>query len=307
MSTIITVTPNPCIDKSTIITGLHPDKKLRCSKPVFEPGGGGLNVSRAIHKLGGSSTAIYPAGGYTGVFLNELVQKENIESIVINIKDHTRENLMVVDETTNNQYRFCMPGPSMSEKECQLCLDMIESLPGIGYIVASGSLSPGQPSDLYARIANMAKKKNAKLILDTSGEPLKNALTEGVYLWKPNLGELSYYGGGGKLNSETTLETARQVINRGMAEVIVVSLGGEGALLVTKNFNQQFPTPAVKRKSTIGAGDSMVAGIVLSISKGKTLPEAVRYGIACGTAATMNPGTELCKPEDVEYLYKTKG
>lgn len=305
MPSIITITPNPCVDKSTIIAGLQPDKKLRCSKPKFEPGGGGINVSRAIHKLKGFSTALYPAGGHIGIFLNKLLQAENIESIVIDTKDNTRENFMVVDELTNNQYRFCMPGPLLYENEWQNCLTTIESLKNVEYIVASGSLPPGVPADFFGRIAIIAKNKKAKLILDTSGEPLKYALAKGVYLWKPNLGELSSFSGSGELTTETALVSAKKIIADGMAEIIVISLGAAGAMLVTKDITERFATPVVPRKSTVGAGDSMVAGIVLSLSRGKTLSETVRYGIACGTAATMNPGTELCKLVDVEELYKT--
>ncbi len=305
MPSIITITPNPCVDKSTIISGLQPDKKLRCSKPKFEPGGGGINVSRAIHKLNGSSLPIYPAGGHTGIYLNQLLKEENIESIVIDTKDNTRENFIVVDELTNNQYRFCMPGPLLQENEWQNCLKTIELLRNVEYIVASGSLSPGVPDDFFGRIASIAKDKKAKLILDTSGNPLKYALAKGVYLWKPNLGELGFYCGASELTTDTALEAAKKIITDGMAEIVVISLGAAGAMLVTKSMAQRFVTPVVHRKSTVGAGDSMIAGIVLSLSRGKTISEAVRYGVASGTAATMNPGTQLCKLADVEELYKT--
>lgn len=305
MPKIVTFTANPCIDKSTTFSGLKPDKKLRCAKPKFEPGGGGINVSRAIHKLDGSSLAIYPAGGYAGNFLKQLLEKENIESIVIDTKDNTRENFMVVDDVTNNQYRFCMPGPVLLENEWKECLDKIESVAGAEYIVTSGSLPLGVPEDFFGRIAALAKNKNAKLILDTSGIPLKYALEKSVYLWKPNLGELSSFSGSEELNTETALNAAKKIIGDGMAKIIVISLGASGALLVTKDISERFYTPVVTRKSTVGAGDSMVAGIVLSLSKGNALQEAVKYGIACGTAATMNPGTELCKRADAEQLYRS--
>ena len=305
MSKIVTITVNPCIDKSTTFSGLKPDKKLRCARPKFEPGGGGINVSRAIRKLNGNSLAIYPAGGYAGNFLKELLEKENIESIVITTKDNTRENFIVVDEVTKNQYRFCMPGPDLLENEWQELLDKIGSVKDAEYIVASGSLPPVVPEDLFGRIAAIAKNKNAKLILDTSGTPLKHALETGVYLWKPNLGELSSFSGCDELNAGTALTAAGKIIADRMAQVIVISLGAGGAMLVTGDSSERFATPVVTRKSTVGAGDSMVAGIVLSLSKGKTLSDAVKYGIACGTAATMNPGTELCKPGDVEQLYKS--
>lgn len=305
MSKIITVTVNPCIDKSTTFSGLKPDKKLRCAKPKFEPGGGGINVSRAIHKLHGKSLAIYPAGGYAGNFLKELLGKENIESIVIETRDNTRENFIAVDELTNAQYRFGMPGPDLVESEWQQCLDQIELVEDAEYIVVSGSLPPGMPQDFFGRIAAIANGKNVKLILDTSGAPLKYALEKGVYLWKPNLGELSALSDYDELTTKTASEAAKKIIASGLAQVIVISLGAGGAMLITKDICERFSAPVVTRKSTVGAGDSMVAGIVLGLSEGKTLPDAVKYGIACGTAATMNPGTELCKPKDVEELFRS--
>lgn len=308
MPEIITITLNPCIDKSTTFSGLKPDKKIRCAIPKFEPGGGGINVSRAIQKLHGSSLAIYTAGGYAGDFLKGLLEKENIQSIVIDTKDNTRENFIVVDELTNNQYRFCMPGPTINEKEWQELLDKIELIieaEKAGYIIASGSLPPGMPEDFFGRIALIAKDKNVKFILDTPGMPAKYALEKGVYLWKPNLGELSAFAGLVDLTADIAEEAAKKIIADKMAKIIVVSLGAAGAILVTKYVTEHFTAPVVKRKSTVGAGDSMVAGIVLSLSTGKTLSEAVRYGIACGTAATMNPGTELCRSADVEQLYKS--
>jgi 6-phosphofructokinase 2 len=305
MHSIITVTANPCIDKSTTFSGLKPGKKIRCARPVFEPGGGGINVSRALHKLNGRSLAIYPAGGHSGIFLKDLLQKENIESIVIDTSENTRENFIVFDEATNNQYRFCMPGPVLPEREWRQILEKIESLNGAEYIIASGSLPPGVPEDFFGQVAAIAKNKKAKLILDTSGAPLKNSLKNGVYLWKPNLGELGSIAGSEILTTESALTTARNIIRDGMVEIIVISLGAAGAMLVTKNSHERFHTPVVTRKSTVGAGDSMVAGIVLSLSSGRTLTDAVKFGIACGTAATMNPGTELCKPDDVEILYRS--
>ena len=303
MPSIITITFNPAIDKSTSVAALIPEKKLKCTEPVYEPGGGGINVARAIKKLGGEATAVYPAGGYTSKAFTDLLTNESVASIVIETADYTRENLIVSEIASNQQYRFGMPGPHIREHEWKECLMAIENINDVEYIVASGSLPKGVPADIFARIAMIAKKKKAKLIVDTSGEALKHAVNEGVYLIKPNLGELSSLVGKEELNIELVDDVARTVINKGNCEVVVVSMGTAGAMLVTKKMAQQIIPPAVIRKSTVGAGDSMVAGMVLSLSKNKSLLETVQYGVACGTAATMNPGTELCRLEDVEHLY----
>ena len=292
MRDIITITFNPCIDKSTSISALKPDKKLRCSEPVFEPGGGGINVARAIKKIGGDALTIYPSGGYSGKFLNLLLEEENLSVLTIETKHQTRENMIVLDKATNLQYRFDMPGPQLFQEEWQQCLQLIEEN-NSKFIVASGSLPPGVPIDIFARISGIATKGNRKLIVDSTEEALQSALEEGVYMIKPNIGELSRLAGKEELLSDEIEPAARDLINKGKCEIVVVSLGASGAMLISKEQLFTIPAPAVKTKSTVGAGDSMVAGIVFSISKGKNLLESLQYGVACGTAATLNNGTGL--------------
>jgi 6-phosphofructokinase 2 len=309
MEKIVTLTLNPAIDKSTSVKAIVPDKKLRCAPPTFEPGGGGVNVSRAIKKLGGNSTAIYFAGGYSGQFYQQLLNDEGIDSCVVGIEGHTRENMIVVDEAANLQYRFGMPGPVIKENEWQKCLDLLEASSGVEYIVASGSLPEGVPTDFFRRLACVSKKINAKLIADTSGEPLRSAMREGLFMIKPNLGELSDLHGVEELEEEQVIIAAKGIINSGGCDAMVISMGASGAMLITKDSVFDSPSPTVKKKSTVGAGDSMVAGMVLALSQGRGWLEVLQYGIATGTATTMNPGTELCKKEDVDRLYaclKTK-
>lgn len=305
MSKIVTVTFSPCIDKTTSVPELIPEKKLRCAPPILQPGGGGINVARAIKKLGGDAIAVYPAGGYTGKYFNALLEKENVPAIIIETKNETRENIIVVDDSKNQQYRFGMPGTALAEEEWQQCLHAIEKKEDIEFIVASGSLPPGVPLDIYARLAIIAKKKKAKLIVDTSGEALKHATDEGVYLMKPNLGELASLVGVEKIDQPGIVSFAKSLIQKGGCEILVVSMGEKGAALITKNENYHVAPPHVKRKSTVGAGDSMVAGLVLALSKQQPLKEVLEYAVACGTAATMNAGTELCKKEDVEMILQT--
>ena len=305
MPSIITITFSPCIDKSTSVAALIPEKKLKCKPPKLEPGGGGINVARAIIKLGGEATAIFPSGGYTGKYFNHLMEQERVPSIIIESANETRENIIVLDESTNNQFRFGMPGTELSESEWKQCLKAVEKISNAGFIIASGSLPPGVPPDIYARLAKIAKGINAKFIVDTSGEALKQAADEGVYLLKPNLGELSSLAGKKELLPDEVKDIAAGIIEKGNCEVMVVSMGASGAMLVTNKMAEIITPPAVIKKSTVGAGDSMVAGIIFFLSEGRSLVEAVQYGAACGTAATMNPGTELCKKEDADALYES--
>ena len=303
MSNILTITLNPTIDKSTFVKSLTPDQKLRCGEAKFEPGGGGINVSRAIKRLGGDSIAWFMAGGFFGDFFIEMIRQKDLLHHPFRIKNETRESLILFEESTSKQYLLDMIGPEVKEEEWQILLNALEELQSIEYIVASGSLPPGIPVDFYARIAKIAKNKGIKFILDTSGEALKIALDEGVYLCKPNLRELGLLVGSEKLDIETAKIKAKEIIDTQKSEVVIVSLGAEGALLVSKDFTEHILPPYAEKKSTVGAGDSMVAGMIFSLSKGKTLHEAFRYGIACGTAATMNAGTTLCKKEDADALY----
>jgi 6-phosphofructokinase 2 len=303
MSKIITLTFSPCIDRSTSVPKLLPEKKLKCTAPKLDPGGGGINVARAIKKLGGEAIAIFPSGGYTGKYFNALLEKENIPAVIIETQNETRENVIVLDESTNQQYRFGMPGTSLLEAEWKKALEVVEGMGDVEFIVASGSLPPGVPLNIYAQLAVIAKKKNARLVVDTSGEALKHAAQEGVYLMKPNLGELSSLIGVERIDVNKIEELGKQVIAKGHCEILVISMGEGGAVLITKDEMHRSAPPVVKRKSVVGAGDSMVAGIVLALSQGKSMKEVLQYGVACGTAATMNPGTELCKKEDAEYLF----
>ena len=303
MDSIVTITFSPCIDKSATVPEMVPDKKLKCHHPTLEPGGGGINVARAIRKLGGLATAIYPAGGYTGMHFNKLLREEDVPSIIIETEHETRENIIILDESNNKQYRFGMPGSPMNEKEWKKVLSSVEQL-NPHYIVASGSLPPGVPEDIFGRISKIASKKKARLVVDTAGTPLKIATEEGVFLLKPNLGELAYLVDRERLDEKEIESLARQLIMNGKTEAIVVSMGSSGAMLVTRDEKLLIKSPESPKKSTVGAGDSMVAGIVLSLSQGRSIYDATRYGVACGTAATMNPGTELCRKGDADKLFE---
>lgn len=303
MTNIVTITFNPAIDKSTTIPLLIPEKKLYCSKPVYEPGGGGINVARAIKRLGGSATAIYLAGGYSGAFFTDLLKKEEIPIFPIQTLGLTRENLVVKELSTNKQFRFGMPGDSVNAEEWENCIRVLSGISGLKYTVVSGSLPAGIPEDIFIKIARVTHSKNAKLIVDTSGAALNRALEAGSYLIKPNLKELAQLAGIENLSIDHVKEVAKEIINKYTCEVVITSLGADGAFLITKEHSMRIIPPKVNIQSTVGAGDSMLAGIVLSLSDNRNIIQAAQYGVACGTAATMNQGTELCHLNDAQILY----
>jgi len=300
---IVTITVNSALDKSTHFKGLVPEQKIRCEEPRFDAGGGGINVSKAISRLGGTSLAVFTSGGPTGKMLEELVRKESIAYEEVAVESWTRESFVAVDDNTNSQYRFGFTGGKISEEESDKILETIAALKP-KFLVASGSLNEGLSTDFYSKIAEIAKKSNAKLIVDTSGEALKKALEVGVYMIKPNVGELAKLIDVERLELEEVNEAAKQIIAKGGAEIVVVSLGPQGAVLVTKDVYEFVPAPNVAKKSTVGAGDSMVGGMVWALSQNESLKEVIRWGVACGSAATMNEGTQLFKFEDANRLFE---
>jgi 6-phosphofructokinase 2 len=301
---IITITLNPAIDKSTSVFEMLPEKKLICTNPKFDAGGGGINVARAIKHLGGEAIALYFSGGYTGNFLNDLLNNEKINCKFIPCKNAIRENLIVFDEKMNLQYRFGMPGPKIEESEWQLLFNTLNEFSEVEFIVVSGSVPPGFPLNTFNIIAQIAKEKKAKLIIDTSGDALKKWIDEGVYLIKANLNELCSLSGMKNIIHEDIPLICKSIIEKGKCELMVISLGAKGAWLISNAQNIFISAPEVNVISTVGAGDSMLAGIIWSLYNKKDLTESLKYGVACGSAATMNAGTSLCNKEDVKYLLK---
>ncbi|CAD0002504.1 1-phosphofructokinase family hexose kinase [Flavobacterium chungangense] len=300
---IVTLTVNPSVDKSTHFSGLIAEQKIRCKDPLFDAGGGGINVSKAIYRMHGSSLAVFTAGGPVGEMLKDLVNKEKIDFEAIETKTATRENFIAVDDNTNSQYRFGFTGDILADSEVEKLLETISNFKP-KYLVASGSLNEGLPSDFYQKVAEIAKTSNSKLIVDTSGEALKKVLETGAYLIKPNVGELAKLVGVERLEIDEVNEAAKKIIADRRAEIVVVSLGPQGAVLVTKDEYEFVPAPNVAKKSTVGAGDSMVGGMVWALSQNKSLKEVIRWGVACGSAATMNEGTQLFKFEDANRLFE---
>lgn len=303
---ILTITMNPVIDKTTTTEMVMPHKKIRCNPPTYEPGGGGINVSRAIHKLGGSSVAWYLAGGKTGNLLQELLENEGVDQKRFDTNKDIRENLLVYSKNTDENYRITMAGPEMDKRDWQQILDEIKKLnQKPEYIVASGSLPIGVPDDFYAQLAKIAKKIDSKLILDCSGEPLKKALEEGVFMIKPNLKEMAFLLGKEDITSQDLENKAHDFIKNDSCQMMVISLGAKGAMLASReNLIEYFVPPVMPVNSAVGAGDSMIGGLLVGLVKNYWASQAVQYGVAAGTAATMTEGSQLCTKEDTDEIYK---
>lgn len=305
MYPIITITLNPAIDISTTVQSLQPEKKLRCADPVLEAGGGGINVARVLHRFGEIVLPVYLAGGCTGSRLTHLLELDGIPTSPVDIGSETRENMHISDISNGRQYRFVLPGPQISHAENLALLNILADLmSGAQYVVISGSLPDGTSPDFIQKLAALADLHDSLLIADVSGDGLRQATMAGVYLIKPNLGELAALANKEELTEPEAILAARRIITAGGAAVVVISMGAAGAILVTADLEERIQAPVAKAVSTVGAGDSMVAGIVWGLRNGSGISDAVRYGIASGTAATLVKGTGLCQKKDADRLFR---
>lgn len=297
---VLTITLNPAVDVSTSVERIEPVHKLRCAPERRDPGGGGVNVARVIARLGGDVAAVFPAGGPIGELLHRLLLDEGLQARAIPVAGVTRESFTVLERVTHQEYRFVLPGAALTSTELDDCLLSVEQTRDARYVVASGSLPPGAPVDAYARIATAVKARGAKFVLDASGEALRCALTAGVYLVKPNAAELEALLDAPLKNDAAILAAARDLIGNGAAEIVAVSRGSRGAILVTADQALAAEAVPVPVASSVGAGDSFLGALVWSLARGDTLETAFRYALAGGAAALLRPGTELCAQADVE-------
>lgn len=304
MPQIFTLTLAPSLDCATTTPKIYPEGKLRCTSPVFEPGGGGINVARAIVHLGGKACTIFPIGGPTGEHLTELLEQEGVETETMRTQDWTRQNLHVHADNSGEQFRFVMPGARLSNGEFDRLVERILKIPTGSLLVISGSLPPGCDVEQLTHLVKQAQANKLSCIVDSSGAALEGCLKQGgLALVKPNHNELSALVGRPLENPNDVYNAASELIRKGSAERVVVSLGPQGALAIDRKDCIQAVPPPVKKMSTVGAGDSMVGAMTLKLAAGSGLGEMVRYGVAAGTAATLNQGTRLCSKADTQRLY----
>lgn len=302
MKPIITLTLNPTIDGSASADVIRPLRKIRTSDEQYHPGGGGINVARVIEELGGKAHALYLAGGATGAILDDLLRSTGITAQRIAIKGYTRIAHTVFERSSGQEFRFVPEGPEVAAEEWESCLAVLDTL-DFDFVVASGSLPRGLPVSAYERVVDIAARKGAKVILDTAGPALRATLARGVFLIKPNLRELEELTGRALADTRAQVLAARDLISAGATDIVALTLGSDGAVLIASDEVWQAAVPPVNARSAVGAGDSFVAGITLALARGNPLRSALASGVAAGTAAVLSPGAELSLKADVERLY----
>jgi 6-phosphofructokinase 2 len=302
MTDILTLTLNPALDVLTSIDKVQDTHKMRCGEVIKHPGGGGVNVARVLHRLGASCVAAYLAGGVTGERHHKLMSAEKVRCHVMPIAQETRESFSVHELSSGHDFRFVLPGPSVSESEIQACYNYIAEHMPKKFLVLSGGLAPGMPVDFYARLIALAQQHQVRVVLDANGPALHAALQQGVFLFKPSLRELRELTGQPLPDEASWIAACQNLIQTGQAEVVALSLGEEGALVVSATQCWRAPALQVDVHTTIGAGDSFVGAMVWAFSQDHKVLTAFQYGMAAGAAALLGTGTSLCQARDVHGL-----
>lgn len=303
MTRILTLTMNPAVDVSTSVQQVVPLHKLRCNLEHRYPGGGGLNVARVSYRLGADVTAVFPRGGAVGVSLENLLSAERVPHVGVEIAGETRESFNISELGTGNQFRFLLPGPQLSGAETAACTDALKARVHAGdFVVASGSLPRGVSDGFYAELARSELGSHARVVVDTTGAGLKRTLGRGIYLIKPSFSEFVELTGVSPLQRSEALRAIRAMIEQGLTRYVALSLGAEGAWLVGPDVIFAATPPRAVVRGTVGAGDSFLAGLICALTKEQPPQDALRHGVAAGTAALLKPGVDLCHAADVERL-----
>lgn len=303
MPQIVTLTMNPALDLATDVERLEPSHKLRCEHPIWHPGGGGINVARVLHRFGLDVVAMFPVGGSTGQRVCKLLHEEGVRSLCLPIDQETRESFHVTERSTGKEFRFVLPGPTLTDADWQLVLSRLDDMkPAPACLVVSGSLPPGVPSEFMAQLVAWARASQVSVALDSSGEPLRQALGQGVWLVKPSLRELQELTGLPLNDLKEQVAAARELVTRGQAQMVALSLGADGAVLVSAEGAWQSPPLKVAVAGTVGAGDSFLAGLLASLLRQEGPALALRHAMAAAASALTTAGTTLSQPQQIASL-----
>lgn len=302
MALIGTITINPAVDETLEVEKTVKEDQLRALSVRHDPGGKGINVSRVVHQLGEKTIAYGMAGGRTGALLEERLRQEGVPCHFLAIQGETRTNITITDDSDHTQIRVSLPGPRVTPEELARLLDeAFSASPRPDWWVVGGSLPPGVPHGVYATMLHRCQDVGIPGVLDADGDALELALAAKPHMIKPNIHEAQRLVGR-KLTSEAdVLQAAKDIVAKGV-DLVLVSRGPRGAVAVSKDEAWEGVPPHVEAISKVGAGDSALAGAALALCRGQGLNEAVRWAVACGTAAVLTPGTQLCRREDVERL-----
>lgn len=306
MRKILTISLNPALDSAAEVEEVVPDIKLRCVNPTLEPGGGGVNVSRAIALLGGESAAFVALGGATGNMLAELLSDAGINIIRFSGPGLTRHSTAIFETGSGRQFRFGQPGPEWSADDAARAMQTIEGHLRAGMlVVATGSLPPGVADDFYVALGQRVKSAGAEMIVDTSGAALNAINTNGhglVKVLRTDRHESEILAGGPLATLKEAGHFARTLARQGLADMVIFGRGANGSVFATPQDCFHCVSPKGEVVSKVGAGDSFVGGLALGMARGLSFEEAGKLATATAAAAVLTPGSQLCEPSTVARL-----
>ncbi|CAM3197535.1 6-phosphofructokinase 2 [Paracoccus aminovorans] len=306
---VLTITLNPALDVTTSAPRVVPDAKLRCTPPRVDPGGGGINVSRAIRAMGGDSTALVALGGATGQRIAELLAETGVAVRSLPAPGETRQSVTVDDQALRQQFRFVMPGPQWSGADVEAALQAAADAAAGALVVLSGSNPPGVPAGFAARLAERLQGSGARLVVDTSGEALAMAaavVDRRVEILRMDDAEAEGLAGHPLPYRADTARFAAGLVASGAARAVIVARGRDGNIIATGEGIWHAEAARVPIVSKVGAGDSFLAGFVLGYARGWPIPDALGLAAAAASATVQTPATELCRAEDVERLFAAR-
>lgn len=299
---IATVTFNPCLDRNIIVHGMVIDETNRWTSTRLYAGGKGIDVSRAIHEMGGRTIAYGFVGGPDGRALEIFLDEAGVSFSFTPIEQETRTNFIIYDSKTSQQTRIDAPGPRISRRELErFKRKMREMYPRPDLLVAGGSIPPGVPEGIYYELIQDTRDFGVKTILDSEGRWLEGGVKAKPYLVKPNVREARGLLKRELPTEEAIIEGALDIVEMGV-EIAVISRGREGIIAATREKIVKAVAPPLKVRSSVGAGDCTIAGLAIKLAAGEPLVEACRLAVAMGSATVLTPGTELCRRSDVETL-----
>jgi 6-phosphofructokinase 2 len=306
MTPILTITLNPTVDLALETGQVRPDRKLRCTRPEARPGGGGLNVSRAILELGGQSTAFVAVGETTGDKVMRLLAEAGIGIVPFPAPGETRQSFSVIERDTGAEFRFVMPGPDWGARDLRRVLTRIaRAAPENGIVVLSGSQPPGVPEDFPALLAARIARTRAQLVIDTSGRALARLAAAPIRpadVLRMDGEEAEELAGRALPTAADSADFAQELVCAGVAAQVIVARGGAGNVLAGATQRWLATPPEVAVVSKVGAGDSFTGAFTLALARGQDSAEALRFGTAAAAAAVMTPATGLCRARDLRAL-----
>jgi 6-phosphofructokinase 2 len=304
---ILTITLNPAVDVATNVAQVIAGPKLRCTVPRFDPGGGGVNVARAVCKLGGSAQALVAVGGAMGERLLGLLAAEDVPALPVTVSGETRQSFAVTDDSTGAQFRFSVPGQPMTPKDADHLLETIAvQVPQDGFVVISGSFAPGLPIDFQGHIIAALAPKAARMIVDTSGFALGELIAnpkEPLHVLRVDRSEAAEAATRVLATVADSVAFAADLVARGVAKTVVTGRGAEGSVLVSQDHRYFCHPPRAKVRSKIGAGDSFVGAMTLALARGDTPDQALKWGVAAASATVSTEGTALCMLSEAQACF----